>query len=119
MCDMQPNNGSSRVRTKREDPPRGAIFAWNDEVVLEKASSSNALALVARAVCLLEALDDLALEIEGHSTCWTLHGVAGALNTLIKAGEWEEATELLTGLEALIRPSQRAKWALDELAEYD
>ena len=95
--------------------PRRDTFAWHDEAILER-EGVHRIALVARSLCLMAALDAIALENNdsGRFLHW---GVSAVVSKLVQAGEWETVGLLLTGLETLVPQAQRDKWPLADFTE--
>ncbi len=96
--------------------PKGAILPWSDDVVLER-EGIHRLALVARAFCLMDALNAITLDHEGRTSAYLTYGVGQALAQMARAEDWGGIGSLLEGLEALVWSEGRAEWPLAELAE--
>ncbi len=102
-------------KTRPEPPPKGEyrnVFAWNDDSILDRA---DRLALVARALCLLDIL--AAMEQEQTGERWMTAGISSSVASLVKAGDLEGACNLLVALETLVPQSNRDEWPLVELTE--
>ena len=106
---MSKTNGPTAARI------RGEIFGWSDDVVLE-AEGVHRLSLVARAFCLMDSLNVMTLENEGRTSSYLSDGVAQALAQSARMGDWGAIGTLLEGLEALVSPTQRAEWPLEDIA---
>ncbi len=96
--------------------PKGPILPWSDDVVLER-EGVHRLALVARAFCLMDALDAITLDHEGRTSDYLTNGIGQALAQMARAEDWGGIGSLLEGLEALVWPEGRAEWPLAEIAE--
>lgn len=86
-------------------------FAWYDDhyiANLIKNGTIEPLALVRRAVALIDDLEASVLEVSEDANRWLLIGLSEVLAGPRGAGE------LLAGLEGLIPASRRATWALHE-----
>ena len=89
------------------------VFAWNDDVILDRA---DRLTLVVRALCIVSHLDAAAME-NGASSHWSTWGAARSMAALVKAGNFDEAADLLCGLESQVPQSVRDEWPLADLTE--
>jgi hypothetical protein len=69
------------------------------------------LALVARALAVVEYLAGEALQTSGEDS-WVIMGVTGAVCALVGVQRYDDVGLLLRGLELLVPPEQRAKWPL-------
>lgn len=85
---------------------RVTIFEWADDA----SRVEHPLQLVARAMALADGLQTL--EQEGR-TGFGWGGILDALTALVEAKEYEKAGELLTSLEAIVRPQMGNRWPLD------
>ena len=106
MCAVKSPPEESRT----EPPPKVGsreVFAWNDDVILDRA---DRMTLVARALCLLDIL--AAMEQEQTGERWMTAGVSTAVASLVKAGDLEGAGNLLVALETLVPQSNRDEWPL-------
>lgn len=106
---------SAPKESRTEPPPKGQyreVFAWNDNVILDRA---DRMTLVARALCLLDIL--AAMEQEQTDERWMTAGISSAVASLVNAGDLEGAGDLLVALETLVPQSNRDEWPLAEPAE--
>ena len=85
-------------------------FPWHDEGVVKRTPP---LALAARMVCLLEYLQGSAQETSSdEEPVWLVDGLMFAVTGLEDAGRLGAVSTLLTGLETLVPPQDRARWPL-------
>jgi len=88
---------------------RAPVFPWFDDT---DYVTRQPLALVARALQLVEYHQSSAREYGEDQEQWVLYGIADAVAGLAKHGEFQALGVFLAGLEAMVPAEGRAEWPL-------
>jgi hypothetical protein len=92
-------------------PRENTPFPWYDSHFLA-TSHPSAVAVVARALCLVDYHQATAREL-GDSNAWLVYGLA----SVAQSCDADSLGVLLTGLETLVPPDVRRRWPLRELVD--